>query len=59
MARTRHLFEADSTHSSLKEYDPSAVSGRTKTPVSYFAQLTMNGCTGNDVISNDIGRLAA
>jgi len=46
MARIRHLFEADSTHSSLKEYDPSAVSGRTKTPVSNFVQLTMNGRRG-------------
>jgi len=43
IARTRHFFEADSTHSSPKEYDPSAVSGRTKTPVSNFVQLTMNG----------------
>ena len=45
MVRTRHLFEADSAHSSLKEYDPSAVSGTTKTPVSNFVQLTMNGST--------------
>jgi len=43
MARIGHLFEADSTHSGLKEYDPSTVSGRTKTPVSIFVQLTMNG----------------
>jgi hypothetical protein len=43
MARTRHLFETDSTRSSLKEYDPSAVSGRTKTPVSNSVQLAMIG----------------
>jgi hypothetical protein len=43
MARTRLLLEVRSIHCSLKECDPSAVSGRTKTPVSNFVQLTMNG----------------
>ena len=46
MARTTFLLEAGSTHCSLKEYDPSAVSGRTRTPVSNFVQLTMNGIHG-------------
>jgi len=31
------------TKTCLKECDPSAVSGRTRTPVSNFVQLTMNG----------------
>jgi hypothetical protein len=43
MARSGLLFEVGPTHCSLKEYDPSAVSGRTRTPVSNFVQLTLNG----------------
>jgi len=33
--------------SDLEEFEPSAVSGRTKTPVSNFVQLTMNGIQKN------------
>ncbi len=38
----------------LKEFEPSAVSGRTETPVSNFVQLTMNGQVGTAISRADL-----